>query len=102
MKLAAGGRRSNESVVDKSEDQTYRCSAGASARGGQGPVRFIDGAAYEVVPILWTGNSATTMTELIEREFIFQPPFLEAVDADFKMRELMPRVSIRDGWRFIY
>jgi hypothetical protein len=83
MKSATGSRRRIE--VEKSGARLFDRR------------RVIDGVPYIAVPPPETGKSATTMTEMIERQFIFQPPFLESIDADYKIKVLKPRVSIRDG-----
>ena len=45
---------------------------------------------------------AGTNTAAVERAFLYKEPTLKSMDADYKMRQLQPRISIREGWRFVY
>jgi hypothetical protein len=63
---------------------------------------LLHGAAYETIPLPATGDGVTTTIPAIEQQFIYRPPFLLSIDADYKMRQIQPRIAIREGWRFVY
>jgi hypothetical protein len=62
----------------------------------------LDGEVYVTIPLPSTGDGVTTTIPAIERQFIYRPPFLLSIDADYKMRQIQPRICIREGWRFVY
>src|SRR5262249_27492157 len=62
----------------------------------------LDGDVYVTIPLPSPGDGVTTTMPGLERQFIYRPPFLLSIDADYMMKQIKPRIAIREGWRFVY
>jgi hypothetical protein len=62
----------------------------------------LEGEDYVTIPLPAPGDGVTTTIPAIEHQFIYRPPFLLSIDADYKMKQIQPRIAIREGWRFVY
>jgi len=62
----------------------------------------IEGHVYVTTPLPPPGDGVTTTIPGLERHFIYRPPFLLSIDADYMMKQIKPRIAIREGWRFVY
>jgi|SRR5215467_284607 len=67
------------------------------------PTRLeLDGQSYVTIPLPSPGDGVVTGVPALEHHFIYRPPFLLSIDADYVMKQIKPRIAIREGWRFVY
>jgi len=67
------------------------------------PTRLeLDGQSYVTIPLPSTADGVVTGIPALEHHFIYRPPFLLSIDADHVMKQIKPRIAIREGWRFVY
>jgi hypothetical protein len=67
------------------------------------PTRLeLDGQSYVTIPLPSPGDGVITGIPALEHHFIYRPPFLLSIDADYMMKQIKPRIAIREGWRFVY
>ena len=67
------------------------------------PTRLeLDGEVYVTTPLPSPSDGVITAIPAIEQQFIYRPPFLLSIDADYMMKQIKPRIAIREGWRFVY
>jgi hypothetical protein len=62
----------------------------------------LQGEVYVTTPLPSPSDGVTTAIPAIEQQFIYRPPFLLSIDADYMMKQIKPRIAIREGWRFVY
>jgi len=60
------------------------------------------GQLFVTLPLPEPGDGVASTMPGLEQQFIYRPPFLLSIDADFKMKRIEPRIAIREGWRFVY
>ena len=62
----------------------------------------LQGEVYVTTPLPSPGDGVVTGIPALEHHFIYRPPFLLSIDADYMMKQIKPRIQIREGWRFVY